>query len=543
MFGRKRGVVITVVGLLTASLMPLTASAADSHSNDGAAFLRAGIGPRYLAMGKAGTATATDVNAGYWNPAGLSWMRGWQVSGMYTAGLDFDRSHNAIGVGYGGDWGSLALNWINAGTQDIQGTNPDGSPSEMFNFSENAIQLSLAKSWDRFGLGVTGKYVTQNVGTNIGVGSDNANGTGLDVGAHFKLTNSVMLGVTAQDIVTTIGDAKEANEVPTTLRFGVGFQPADGFTLTGDMNRVRGDENFKFNGGAEYKFWLNNDLNAALRAGMNRDKFAAGVGFGINWFNFDYAYVTEPEDFFGVNHRLGILLKFGEEAAPAARMAVSNSNDRDRDGVPDDIDKCPDQGEDFDGYQDTDGCPDMDNDGDGIPDMRDQCPGQAEDLDGFEDSDGCPDLDNDKDGILDKDDKCPNSAETFNGYEDTDGCPDDAPIYFPKAYVNFKFGTAEISGADPIPVLEEVANIMKAHPDVTVQIQGHTDNVGSDEANQVLSEKRAQAIKDYLIRRGVPAERMVPKGFGEAKPIDTNDTELGRARNRRTEFWAEPKNK
>ena len=175
--------------------------------------------------------------------------------------------------------------------------------------------------------------------------------------------------------------------------------------------------------------------------------------------------------------------------------------------------------------------------------MRDQCPGQAEDLDGFEDSDGCPDLDNDKDGILDKDDKCPNSAETFNGYEDTDGCPDDAPIYFPKAYVNFKFGTAEISGADPIPVLEEVANIMKAHPDVTVQIQGHTDNVGSDEANQVLSEKRAQAIKDYLIRRGVPAERMVPKGFGEAKPIDTNDTELGRARNRRTEFWAEPKNK
>ena len=99
-------------------------------------------------------------------------------------------------------------------------------------------------------------------------------------------------------------------------------------------------------------------------------------------------------------------------------------NDRDGDGIPDDVDKCPDDPEDFDGFQDADGCPDPDNDQDGIPDVDDLCPNDPEDKDGFEDADGCPDPDNDKDGIPDKDDKCPNEPETFNGFQDADGCPD-----------------------------------------------------------------------------------------------------------------------
>jgi outer membrane protein OmpA-like peptidoglycan-associated protein len=100
------------------------------------------------------------------------------------------------------------------------------------------------------------------------------------------------------------------------------------------------------------------------------------------------------------------------------------TNDRDGDGIPDDVDKCPDEPEDFDGFQDADGCPDPDNDGDGIPDVDDLCPNDPEDKDGFEDADGCPDPDNDHDGIPDKDDKCPNEPETYNGFEDADGCPD-----------------------------------------------------------------------------------------------------------------------
>ncbi|MCB9556274.1 MAG: OmpA family protein [Deltaproteobacteria bacterium] len=101
--------------------------------------------------------------------------------------------------------------------------------------------------------------------------------------------------------------------------------------------------------------------------------------------------------------------------------------DNDRDGILDEDDKCPNEPEDKDGIEDEDGCPDpdvLDRDGDGIPDDKDKCPDDPEDKDGFEDADGCPDPDNDKDGILDVDDLCPNDPEDKDGFEDKDGCPD-----------------------------------------------------------------------------------------------------------------------
>jgi outer membrane protein OmpA-like peptidoglycan-associated protein len=97
--------------------------------------------------------------------------------------------------------------------------------------------------------------------------------------------------------------------------------------------------------------------------------------------------------------------------------------DRDHDGVPDSVDKCPDVPEDRDGFQDHDGCPDLDNDNDTIPDAQDKCPNEAEDFDGFQDEDGCPDPDNDKDGVLDGDDKCPNDPEDGKPPKPHDGCP------------------------------------------------------------------------------------------------------------------------
>ena len=119
----------------------------------------------------------------------------------------------------------------------------------------------------------------------------------------------------------------------------------------------------------------------------------------------------------------------------------ARAGDSDDDGIPNKYDLCPNDPEDMDGFEDTDGCPDPDNDKDGICDPwvmekgqsakyasvckgSDKCPNVAEDKDGFEDDDGCPDLDNDKDGIPDTVDKCPNDPEDFDGFEDMDGCPD-----------------------------------------------------------------------------------------------------------------------
>ncbi|HEX7879085.1 MAG TPA: PorV/PorQ family protein [Candidatus Eisenbacteria bacterium] len=534
MFGRKRGAMIAVASLLATGVFSLTASAAENESSDGAAFLRGGVGPRYLAMGKAGTAIANDVYAGYWNPAGLAYSCGWQVAGMYTGGLDFDRAHNFVGASYGkaGNWG-IGFGWTNAGTGDIQGRTNGGAPTEIFDYGENALALSFAKAFDRFSIGGTGKYVVQDVGTSVGVTDDNATGFGLDIGAQFHAGQYLDLAVQAQDLWAEVGEDEGTNDVPTFLKFGGAIYPTDGLTISSDVDLLQDDDGAFFRIGGEYAFDMGEDFDGAVRLGLDAGRFAGGLGFGMDWVTFDYAYVVEPEDFQGSNHRLGLKLNFGCDEQP---MMARSAGDRDHDGIPDDTDRCPDQPEDFDGFQDTDGCPDPDNDGDGVVDAQDQCPGQAEDFDGFEDTDGCPDLDNDKDGILDKDDKCPSAPETFNGYEDADGCPDDMPFCFPIAYINFKFNTAEMTHADYIPVLEEVARIMKENSEIRVEIQGHTDSIGSDEYNQSLSERRSQAVKDYLIAKGIGADRMTTRGFGESQPIDTNDTDLGRARNRRIEF-------
>lgn len=98
--------------------------------------------------------------------------------------------------------------------------------------------------------------------------------------------------------------------------------------------------------------------------------------------------------------------------------------DEDHDGLKDNVDRCPKDPEDYDGFEDSDGCPDLDNDTDGIPDLQDKCPNDAEDKDGFQDDDGCPDTDNDEDGIVDVQDQCPRAPEDIDQFQDEDGCPD-----------------------------------------------------------------------------------------------------------------------
>ena len=147
------------------------------------------------------------------------------------------------------------------------------------------------------------------------------------------------------------------------------------------------------------------------------------------------------------------------------------------------------------------------------------------------------DQDNNGDGILDVDHKCPNNAETFNNYEDDDGCPDDSSPDIPK-FINiiFQFATDRIVGADHVPVLDYIAQVMQENPDMRLQITGHTDNIGAESSNMNLSEKRAKAVLAEFVKLGVDEGRVDLDWKGESEPIDTNDTEEGRQRNRRIEF-------
>ncbi|PJB39608.1 MAG: hypothetical protein CO108_16935 [Deltaproteobacteria bacterium CG_4_9_14_3_um_filter_63_12] len=122
---------------------------------------------------------------------------------------------------------------------------------------------------------------------------------------------------------------------------------------------------------------------------------------------------------------LAPLVELTQEARSQCQATLpKNSKDSDKDGIPDKVDRCPNDPEDKDGFDDADGCPDTDNDHDGRLDGVDGCPNQAEDLDGFEDDDGCLDGDNDGDGVSDEGDRCPGQAEDLDGFKDDDGCPD-----------------------------------------------------------------------------------------------------------------------
>jgi OOP family OmpA-OmpF porin len=214
--------------------------------------------------------------------------------------------------------------------------------------------------------------------------------------------------------------------------------------------------------------------------------------------------------------------------------------DNDNDGIPDALDKCPNDPEDKDGFEDEDGCPDYDNDKDGIPDRLDKCPNDPEDRDGFKDDDGCPDPDNDNDGIPDGVDKCPNQPETVNHYQDEDGCPDEIPAEVKKFTgviegINFKTGSAEILPGS-YAILDRALKVLQDFPDVNLEISGHTDNKGKAEYNRNLSQQRANSVKLYFVSRGVASNRLTAIGYGMDRPVADNTTAAGRATNRRTEF-------
>jgi outer membrane protein OmpA-like peptidoglycan-associated protein len=243
--------------------------------------------------------------------------------------------------------------------------------------------------------------------------------------------------------------------------------------------------------------------------------------------------------------------------------------DSDGDGLLDDVDQCPNDAEDFDGFQDEDGCPDLDNDGDGVLDVNDGCPNDPEDIDGFEDEDGCPDPDNDGDGILDVDDQCPNEPGTpeNNGCPDpdrdgdgvpdrVDNCPDepgtvenhgcqDAQLVVIGAgqleileKVYFKTGSHKLQKRS-FALLDNVAEVMNSHPEIEIiRVEGHSDATGSLKFNMRLSKQRANTVVRYLVGRGkVTRERLISEGFGPTRPLVPDaTTKEERAQNRRVEF-------
>lgn len=186
-----------------------------------------------------------------------------------------------------------------------------------------------------------------------------------------------------------------------------------------------------------------------------------------------------------------------------------------------------------------------DSDGDGIPDERDKCVDRDEDRDGYEDEDGCPDIDNDIDLVLDIADRCPNDPETHNGFEDEDGCPDTVPaevqtIVGTVAGLEFRSRSVRVNSRGRRS-LRRIAAIMNKYPSVRIVVTGHIDSqeaaeqAAKDPADDSgdLSLERARAVHDYLVGHGIRAWRVRMEGRGAREPVADDSSRRGRAKNRR----------
>ena len=316
------------------------------------------------------------------------------------------------------------------------------------------------------------------------------------------------------------------------------------------------------------KYWVSPYLTAGIGASQWGGYWGAyvplGVGLQVNlldqaFINLNAQYRVAVTSATTANHlfySLGVAGSLFEKKEPKVIPPPPPPADTDNDGIVDSIDACPSvpglaqfngcPDTDGDGIQDKDdkcpdvkglakynGCPIPDTDSDGINDEEDKCPQQA----GVAKYNGCPIPDTDGDGVNDEEDKCPALA----GPASNQGCPEikeevKKRIDVAAKNVFFATGSAKLLTKSH-KSLNEVAKILSEDPNLKLDIEGHTDNTGKPDKNQVLSEARAKAVLDYLTTKGsIDASRLVSAGFGQDQPVEDNKTAAGRAKNRRVDL-------
>jgi OOP family OmpA-OmpF porin len=315
------------------------------------------------------------------------------------------------------------------------------------------------------------------------------------------------------------------------------------------------------------RYWVVPFIDLGVGASNYKKYFSAftpvGLGLQINFFdeawlliNSQYRIPVTGNASYHFYHSITIAGNIAEKKQPAPKVVeVPAVTDRDGDGIVDSLDACPDQA----GLAALQGCPDRD--GDGIADRDDKCPDVAglakyqgcpipdTDKDGINDEEdkcpnvpgvaryqGCPIPDSDKDGINDEEDKCPNEAGPASNF----GCPVIDVVVVEKvnkAAKNIFFATGSTKLlAKSYNSLKDVAQIMKDNPTYKIDVDGYTDITGSADKNQVLSENRANSVKEYLKGNGVDESRITATGHGINDPVADNKTSTGRAKNRRVEM-------
>jgi outer membrane protein OmpA-like peptidoglycan-associated protein len=470
----------TVISLV---LLILLMAAAASAQNFAAPWLKMGVGAKAMAMGTAQTAVVEDATAAYWNPAAMCQLHRFDVALMYTAGMKAERNYNYVSAAFRADRiGTFGISWVNAGITGIEKRIGPGPSQGMMDVSNNAFQLSYGRDLGRgFALGLSLKYLQENLADN--------NGYGVDAGLLFKPYDELQFGVMGRDISAKIGP----NRVPYQIRLGMGVWPVKHLTLASDLI-LRQDQDATAALGTAYDVGVSDNTSFYLAAGMNdllRESrgFTAGFGFNFSSFSLQYAYVTEPQDFLESNHKLSVNFFFGKDNPLRSLMGTLKREKKEECEM-----KC---------------CP------------KEEGPKEFIHRYIFE---GNPSL------KLSLELLRPEQKDSIKTIWSQPG----GIISFPG--VNFATGSAEITD-EFARVLDGAAQLINEHPEIQLlEIQGHTDNTGSDAINNPLSQARADAVRNYLISRGVDPNRLTAKGFGSSKPVASNATEQGKYQNRRIDI-------
>ena len=317
-------------------------------------------------------------------------------------------------------------------------------------------------------------------------------------------------------------------------------------------------------------YYINPFVTAGIGASKYRGYYGAFMPFGLGvqikivddvffMVNSQYRVPVTENASYHFYHSAGVVANINKKKEPVPVViplpVVEPPKDRDGDGILDSLDKCPD----VKGLASLQGCPDRD--GDGITDADDKCP----DVPGLARYQGCPIPDTDKDGINDESDKCPTvpGIARYQGcpIPDTDGdgvndeedkcinekgpasnfgCPVISEEVIKKVNraaqnVFFATGSAKLL-AKSNSKLDEVVTILNENPTYKVAVDGHTDNTGKEDKNQILSENRAASVKAYLVSKGIAESRLTSTGYGQGSPVADNKTAAGRAKNRRVEM-------
>lgn len=298
--------------------------------------------------------------------------------------------------------------------------------------------------------------------------------------------------------------------------------------------------------------WLDVNFAWGSSGGQRRPGFDVGLGYefalrGTDWFRLGpfvryqwgrSANLDNPSLLmFGLAATLGYR---GEDKAKSADAAASKPGDMDGDGVLDVDDACPTVHQGANPDAKRPGCPSFDADGDGVLDKDDACPQLHQGPNPDPQRRGCPQGDRDGDTIADAVDACPDEPGAPSTDPQRNGCPGLVRITSKRIEIQepVYFATNEDRILEKsYPVLKAVADALIASPRIkSVRVEGHTDSRASDEFNLDLSRRRATRVVEALQRLGVEPSRVYPEGLGESRPVDSNNTTLGRAANRRVEF-------